>query len=345
MTPGASEQQEQALGHPPTSDPVPCPSPLPASTSDKDEVTMQVTECSQKDEEVAETKVLTEEMDPAAKAAVASAAPLRRDGALAEKEKTKANRNALLNPPRRPVSVDVPHAGIGGFPQAQAVSDYQSATLRFQGTLSILQSKVADQSQGHISLKDMETIHDQFEAFMNSHPIHGPASRRARALAAAAAVSHVNPPKKRGRPPKNVPISGVAGVAPSLFAGIADHPLWHRHDMPHHMANPPAIAGSQWNLGHGLPPHIFPYGAFPTHNTPGSAYSTVSTYAPYMSDIPAPSQADSAAIAIATAAAMAGNAHGGGGYYHPSAMELLQVLSAAHNNDQRTNEEIEDPDE
>lgn len=343
--PGASEQQEQALGSSPTSEPVPCPSPLPGCTSDKDEATIQATECSQEEGEVAETKVLPcNDTDLATQAAVAAAAPLRRDEALEKKEKAEAARNALLNPPRRPEHA-APTAGQAGFPQGQDASEYNSAALRFQDTLSTLQGKITKQSQGQISVEDLETIHDQFESFMNCHPIHSPAARRARALAAAASVNPINPtpPKRKpGRPPKPASVSVPAPEEALLAAGVGGYPvgMW-RHDL----ARPPAI-GSQWNLAHALQ-HFLPHGAIPTQITQGSDYSTVSTYAPYMSAIPAPSHADSAAIAIATAAAMAGNAHagGGGGHFPPSAMDLLQVLSAAHIRDQHNKEQQEDPDE
>ena len=354
MMPGASEQLGQVLGSLPSpSEPAPCPPPLPADTSDKDEATTHVTEASQEGEELAEeTKIPLHILERDLATRAASAAPLRRDVGQEKKEKAEAQKNALLNP--RPQPTTAPKAGgnrkwgdnaIEGFDP----SKYEASVLRLRGTLSVLQGKVASNSPAsYISVDDLDTMYTEFETFMNCHPIYSPTARHARALAAAGAVGYPAPMQRAAQPPpkQRAPKKSTAKAAPSRepqMTSLSDLSAgtWQHSQISRLM--PPA-PGGQINLSQSLHT-MFPRG-LPGQSqiSPGSAYSTISTYAPYMSQdqiTAAAGPADSAAIAIATAAAMAGN--GTNHNNNTAALELLQVLSAAQHREQ--NMEQDDPDE
>ena len=84
-------------------------------------------------------------------------------------------------------------------------------------TLSALRARsVKYDGISHISVEDMELVHDQFEHFMNSHPLFNPVQQQdtLKLIAATAEVAaHVNsyesmPPPLRGVPVREAPICG-----------------------------------------------------------------------------------------------------------------------------------------
>ena len=89
--------------------------------------------------------------------------------ALTQAEALAAKRVALLNPPRREDSLETNSVLTPVDPVQQAIS-YNSAVTQLHGTLSTLRYRV-NKYDAHISAKDLETIHDQFEAFMSTHPL------------------------------------------------------------------------------------------------------------------------------------------------------------------------------
>lgn len=123
--------------------------------------------------------------------------------AKARAAKEAEARDALLNP--RPSSGGARNAGTAakkagaqlqaggptgalGSLASQMGGPYQAAMLRLQATISSLQSKV-EKDNHLITAGDLETLYNNFDAMMNTHPVFSPAAKRARALAAASAVA------------------------------------------------------------------------------------------------------------------------------------------------------------
>lgn len=190
----------------------------PEETSDQDDPSNPATKRTRRvKEKPSET---TEETPPEqlvdSRIAAATLTMPMLETAKREKTKTAASKAALLNPPRQQATPDE------GREQAtdpvERATQYNAAMIQLEATISNLDHRIKKYN-GHISVDDLEHIHDQFESFMNLHPILSPAAIRSRAISAAATAGtpSVPQPRKPGRPRKNDPPRGTT-TAPSSAA-------------------------------------------------------------------------------------------------------------------------------
>lgn len=271
-----------------------------------------------------ETKAAPNEGADATVAAATLAMPMR-EAAERDKLKTAASKAALLNPPRQQPSRD--ETTEQTTDPVERATHYNAAMIRLQGTLSNLEDRIK-RYDGHISADDLEQVHDQFETFMNFHPIHSPMARQTRAAMAAAATAGApsvpqTAPRKVGRPRKKNPLTSPAPSSAATYATYGGNTSYmHSPGVPIFYSVPVTVDDL-------IEPPAAPQAYLPDGNANPYYYTYEPEQEQYHQELQLPGPEDRAAIAQATAAVrQAANHDESGSLDSQTAMQLLQILSS-----------------
>ena len=275
---------------------------------------------------------LHQNKNPLAKAA--TAAPLKKQdtSSLRDKIKSAASREALLNPPRwqpeqeQDNTIATPDAAATDAAAADFnPAVYHASVVRLSGTLNTIQGRIRSHN-AYISIDDLDRVHDEFQAFMNSHPLYNPSALKERAQTITATMApqlhqlqQQRQQQQQSKQKKRTGTSGAYGKQKGA-ARMRESEKFKQFSrfspsLHHHLVNPSSshvhwpnmngvgIAyGANGGLLSSMPPPPPPMPSSlslpavpppPQYNgstlgggSQHSMHSTVSTYAPHMSSQP-----------------------------------------------------------
>ena len=351
--------------HPPAPAP-PAPPPAPPPTSPPAEVAPPPAEVAPPPAEVIPPPVAVPPPNTSGGIAEETLVGPLREASERNKIKSAAHKAALLNPPRAKEPATTEPDGVND--PAQRATLYSTASSKLKGTLDTLNNRIK-RYNAHISADDLELVQNQFEAFMNTHPIYSPAAQRDFAAAAASgapmSIPYAYPPppiyaaarpappepkrrerKRREKRPGLPPLAPHSNyAAPSFDAALASWQRTFNSGVATQTAVPPQFSyDPSYDASGASDQHHYPQHAHHAHQQQQYAYSyePESTYTHRQhSEHYAPNaemQGHAQAHQQAPAAAGGGSEDGG-----LAALQLLQLLSALGGDGNKGGTRVESP--